>query len=311
LTAADWGSRMSDDSGSEAARLKGDEAKASDGGTADKGKSRASEAESWGHADADSDSDNDESHEEKTSLVVESLTSKWNAHTEKMVVQLIQGKANVHGRLHAPWDPAFPDYEQTVGSSALHFAARRGLLEVCKALVKHRADVNVQRRGGATPVMVAVLFSQLESIMVLLSARASTMLRDEDGFTALDLAMLEGKPDVVRVLKERNSEEVADREKKLTQAEGGDISTLKRLSTGNPEVDQWMLAGMAERMIEAPDAGLVVLSRPKPSSASSSSSSSDSSEGGADGGGGSGGKSFRTITEEAPGVSVAEASPTP
>jgi len=147
-----------------------------------------------------SSSQSSEGEPPQTSLLVESLTAKWKSYTEKMVVEIIEARADVNSRLMAPWDPMLPDFSHTLGATALHFAARRGLLEVCTALLEHRAVVNMQSSSGTTPLMAAVILGHTASIQLLGEARANTAVRDLDGCTAIDLAILEGRPNIVEQL---------------------------------------------------------------------------------------------------------------
>lgn len=132
--------------------------------------------------------------------LLESLTSKWNSHTEKMVVQIIEQGANVNTRLAKPWEDAMSDCKRSCGATALHFAARRGLLEVCAALLDKRAKIDEQAEGGETPLMFAIIFSQVDTIRFLMEASANTMIEDRQGLGVLDLAMLEGKEEIVNII---------------------------------------------------------------------------------------------------------------
>jgi len=124
--------------------------------------------------------------------LIESLTSKWMYFTESMVMQLILTRADVTMRLDQHWDAMFECFEQTRGATALHFAARRGLVELCSAIVDAGADVNSRTDTGRTPLMVSMMFSQVNTAKLLFKAKGSVMSTDNDGFTAVDIAMLEG-----------------------------------------------------------------------------------------------------------------------
>lgn len=175
------------------------------------------------HLDAFSDSSDGSSHGSnteapQTSLLVESLSSKWNHYTEPMVVQLIASKADPNSHLVAPWDPILPDFHQTVGCGALHFAARRGLLDVCRALLAHNADPNLQSMAGTTPLMAAVLFGRVEAIQILGEANASVAIEDCNGFAAIDLAILEGRQNIVQMLTDLEVQEVEQGEAQVNEA---------------------------------------------------------------------------------------------
>eukprot|EP00927_Polykrikos_kofoidii_P022901 TRINITY_DN21248_c0_g1_i1.p1 TRINITY_DN21248_c0_g1~~TRINITY_DN21248_c0_g1_i1.p1 ORF type:complete len:432 (-),score=58.75 TRINITY_DN21248_c0_g1_i1:243-1538(-) len=141
------------------------------------------------------------------SALLDSLTSKSRSHTENMVVQILKSRVDPNVRLHEPWDPIFSDYQHSLGGMPLHFAARRGFLQVCKSLIEHKAMVNGHDTAGRTPLMLAVMFSRRAVIQALLAERASAIVQDEDGLSALDLAELEGDNDIISMLKQAQAEE--------------------------------------------------------------------------------------------------------
>lgn len=159
---------------------------------------------------------------------------QWWSHSWANLckVTLIQSKATVNGRSRYDGDPAFPDYQQNLGSNPLHFAARRGLKEVCEALINYVADPNAQNDAGTTPLMQAVSFGRLDIIDLLLESRASCVARDTDGFNACDLALLEGRPEVVRLLGEHYTQEHDDWDdqlEELTKTQNDNPDQLDRL----------------------------------------------------------------------------------
>ncbi|CAK0874392.1 unnamed protein product [Prorocentrum cordatum] len=132
--------------------------------------------------------------EDDAAPLLDALTVNWKKFgVEGRILDLIDLRADVRGRLRAPWDPVFPDFEQTVGATPLHLAARRGLLEVSAALLRREADVDAQNQAGVTPLMVAVAFSRVEILDLLIEARASVSAADANGMTAVDWAVLEGE----------------------------------------------------------------------------------------------------------------------
>jgi len=183
-----------------------------------------------------------------TTKLIQSLTSKWSRFTEAMVVKLIEsGEEDVHSKLLEPWDAAYVEYGQTVGATALHFAARRGLLEVINSLIGHAAPVNGATDTGATPIMVAAMFNQVEAAKVLFQAKASVLTKDDNGFCAMDIAILEGKKDVIAAVEEMEVEEEHQRE--LAVMVGADVvEDWGRDSDSDPEdetllEDQEAIAG--------------------------------------------------------------------
>lgn len=149
--------------------------------------------------------------------LIESVTFRWSHYTEKMVVQLIENAADVNSYLEEPWDRGFDGYVQTLGATTLHFAARRGLLEVCQALLDYRADPNASTNLGISPIMVAVMFDQVEAIKLLFGAKASVLQQDQGGLCAVDFAVLEGSHDVLQVINHCEEEEERIREERVAK----------------------------------------------------------------------------------------------
>lgn len=167
--------------------------------------------------------------------LVESVTSRWSHFSENMVVQLIEGKADVHARLQEPWDRSFEDYVQTIGATTLHFAARRGLLEVCKTLVEYRAEVNDCTSQGITPIMVAVIFNQQSAVKLLFNSKASVMQRDKSGLCAVDLAVLENRHEMHEMISKFEEEEDRLRTEKVRNE--FEVSQKDDCSDNEAEVD--------------------------------------------------------------------------
>lgn len=149
--------------------------------------------------------------------LLESVTSRWNHFSEQRVVALIEQKADVHARLDEPWDRSFEEYGQTIGATTLHFAARRGLLEVVRALLEHHADIAAATERGMTPLMVAVVFNQLEAVRALFNEKASVLQKDQAGISAVDLAVLEGHREMIESIVIFEQEEDKTRNEKVRE----------------------------------------------------------------------------------------------
>lgn len=74
------------------------------------------------------------------------------------------------------------------GETALHIAAFYGLTNVAKLLIKQGADLDIQQYNGDTPLMVAIQAKQADIVKLLLNNYAQVVIKNNDGFTALDLA---------------------------------------------------------------------------------------------------------------------------
>jgi ankyrin repeat protein len=79
-------------------------------------------------------------------------------------------------------------------------AARRGHLDVVKALIVLGADVNAKSYYGDTPLMEAVENNNLEEVRLLLDKGADVTARP-NGRTALTIAQKKGRKEIVEILR--------------------------------------------------------------------------------------------------------------
>lgn len=191
--------------------------------------------------------------------LLQALTSKWKAHTETMVVQLIRSGAELDERLEEPWETGLSKFKQTIGATPLHFAVRLGLFEACEALVDCKASVDSQTATGVSSLMVAVMFSNLQIAQLLVNAKASVLLQEACGMTVTDLAVLEGDPHMVELLLRREREEEQSNEEEAIQAAvaaGADLSLLPPMKNnqGHSMRDEDVLSALVPRKSEQPDA---------------------------------------------------------
>lgn len=112
----------------------------------------------------------------------------------EMVKALVDGRAN-------------PTTWSDDGSQPLHTYAQYGNCNSIKVLLAARVDVNARaKRSGKinrakTPLMIAAYRGQVETVKVLLEFGAYTDLKDLEGLTALDAAMMQGGDDVENILR--------------------------------------------------------------------------------------------------------------
>ncbi|XP_029788714.1 espin-like protein [Suricata suricatta] len=103
------------------------------------------------------------------------------------------------------WLVTFTDIGLTArdneGATALHFAARAGHTPILDRLLLMGAPVVTDSWGG-TPLHDAAENGQLECCQTLVSHCVDPSLRDEDGYTAADLAEYHGHQDCARFLRE-------------------------------------------------------------------------------------------------------------
>eukprot|EP01132_Coremiostelium_polycephalum_P004694 gene4694-5862_t len=79
--------------------------------------------------------------------------------------------------------------KDSVGETALHYAARNGHDGIIRILIKHRANVNVLDKLEETPLHKAAWKNQVEAIRALVEVgKANVSLKNKDGSTPLQLA---------------------------------------------------------------------------------------------------------------------------
>ncbi len=122
----------------------------------------------------------------------------------KKVIQLIQKGTNPTSYYPTALKDGPSNSIKTVrGTTPLHIAARSGFYELTKYLLEQGADVNARNSFSETPLMLACELingplpagndNQIKLIELLLSYKADTTLKDEDGNTVLHHALEQGK----------------------------------------------------------------------------------------------------------------------
>jgi ankyrin repeat protein len=93
---------------------------------------------------------------------------------------------------------------QPDGHSALHEAARMGLLRSAEWLIAERADLNLLDKEDTTPLMTACLAGKTKgskiALMLLRAGADATIVRADDGMTALKFAVKRSTPEVLQAL---------------------------------------------------------------------------------------------------------------
>jgi hypothetical protein len=80
---------------------------------------------------------------------------------------------------------------------------------IFKYLIEHGADVNVQRQGGLTPLMIAIRSHSPKNVRLLLEHGADVGIMSDKGEDALDWAMKENDPEIVAMVKQAVTAQVA------------------------------------------------------------------------------------------------------
>ncbi|CAG8580679.1 8634_t:CDS:2 [Funneliformis caledonium] len=93
----------------------------------------------------------------------------------------------------------------STGYTPLHYAARKGYLEICRTLIDHGANVNaITPELLSTPLHRASAYNHFNVVSLLLSSGAKHTLQDSDGKTCLHRAFENGSKDVILILKNLN-----------------------------------------------------------------------------------------------------------
>lgn len=92
------------------------------------------------------------------------------------------------------------------GESALHLAARMGVMEAIKTLVRLGAKIDLKDDRGRTPLMTAVEACQMPQVVeLLLDLGANVDIQDKMGMTALDHGAAVGSLELCRLLLRRTA----------------------------------------------------------------------------------------------------------
>lgn len=90
-----------------------------------------------------------------------------------------------------------------IGWTPLHYASSRGQLEVAQYLINNGAIIDSMSPSNTTPLMMAVLGSNEALIKLLLDKGADLNLRNDQGFTVIDIAYIYEKPWIAEALSSR------------------------------------------------------------------------------------------------------------
>jgi len=105
---------------------------------------------------------------------------------EALVVQLVSRGAAVN---KAGWTP-------------LHYAATGGHLRVVAFLIGAHADVNAESPNGTTPLMMAAMYANSDTVKLLLESGAEAYPRNDQGLDAEDFARKAGREDSARLIRQ-------------------------------------------------------------------------------------------------------------
>jgi ankyrin repeat protein len=86
------------------------------------------------------------------------------------------------------------------GWAPLHYAATGAHLKVMQLLLDHSAYIDAESPNGSTPLMMAAMYGNAESVDLLLKAGADPTLKNSLGLTAVDFAVGAERPDSVELI---------------------------------------------------------------------------------------------------------------
>ncbi|ELK32640.1 Espin-like protein [Myotis davidii] len=140
------------------------------------------------------------------------------------------------------WLVTFTDIGLTArdneGATALHFAARGGHTPILDRLLLLGAPIMRDSWGG-TPLHDAAENGQMECCQTLVSHRVDPSLRDEDGYTAADLAEYHGHQDCAQYLRETARPE-----------DGGSVGPTEQAAWRYSQTHQAILGPFGELLTE-------------------------------------------------------------
>ena len=79
------------------------------------------------------------------------------------------------------------------GWTPLHYAATAGQVAVIRVLLENSAYIDAESPNKSTPLMMAAMYSDSETVRLLLDEGADASLKNDKGMTALDFANAAGR----------------------------------------------------------------------------------------------------------------------
>merc|ERR1711988_1722777 len=111
------------------------------------------------------------------------------------------------------------DLAKFQGYACLHQAAMSDFPEICRILIDHGADVNVQDEEELTPLHCAARDGYGECVMILCKAGADCYKTNSEGKTAKDLADMATEQETVEFLAKAETGLVPDQAPKKKERE--------------------------------------------------------------------------------------------
>lgn len=133
---------------------------------------------------------------------------------------------------------------QPSGASALHEAARLGILTSVKLLIAAGADLNLPDKEDTTPLMTACLHGKTKgsqiALLLLKAGADATIVRADDEMTALKFAVKHGTSEVLQALIDAGAEvdgpSGTEQTALMIAARGNNVAALKVLIKNGADV---------------------------------------------------------------------------
>lgn len=90
---------------------------------------------------------------------------------------------------------------QATSGRALIDATQKNNIKMVKTLLLAGANVNMQDRGGFTPLMMASMYGYRNIVILLLKSGARLSMESRSGHTAMDFAIKNRRKKVIFILK--------------------------------------------------------------------------------------------------------------
>ena len=75
----------------------------------------------------------------------------------------------------------------------LHYAASKGYTGMMRLLIENDAYIDAESPNGTTPLMMAAYYASPNAVKLMLEEGADPLLKNQDGQTALDMALVKDK----------------------------------------------------------------------------------------------------------------------
>ena len=126
-----------------------------------------------------------------------------DAHRYSHVFSVLKGKESWMTQF---FDPPLEKHQSSVLSRDIVSRLEKSILLVARWLLRAEVPVNIQDRGGLTPLHIASIGGELSLVQLLLESGADTSITNDDGRTALHYAVIYGHAEIAALLVQRGAD---------------------------------------------------------------------------------------------------------